>query len=209
MTTTILIVGLVFLLGLGLGTASIWYVLRHKKGAKVTKKAALAETPTLRWRYVALTLAILFLSLALTAYFYRLLPDEIAWRFSLDGSPNTWLNRQAVTMIMLAPQFFLTLAAAAFTWGIVKLGRSYGQMGGLKQDKILLLMGNIVALPQVVIVFVMLDIFSYNVYDLHLMPTWLFALIIMVVGGVFLAIFFIQAFIRLSKPADNTTQQKP
>ena len=209
MTTTILIVGLVFLLGLGLGTASIWYVLRHKKVAKVTKKDALAETPTLRWRYVALPLAMLFLSLALTAYFYRLLPDEIAWRFSLDGSPNSWLSRQAVTMIMLAPQFFLTLAAAAFTWGIVKLGRSYGQMGGLKQDKILLLMGNIVALPQVVIVFVMLDIFSYNVYSVHLMPTWLFALIIMVVGGVFLAIFFIQAFIRLSKPADNTTQQKP
>jgi hypothetical protein len=70
-------------------------------------------------------------------------------------------------------------------------------------------MGNIVALPQVVTVFVMLDIFSYNVYDLHLMPTWMFALIVMVVGGVFLAIFFIKAFIRLSKPADSTTQQKP
>ncbi|MEE9583557.1 MAG: DUF1648 domain-containing protein [Dehalococcoidales bacterium] len=209
MTTTILIVSLVFLLGLGLGTAIIWYLLRYKKGAKVTKKDTATETPTLRWRYVALPLAILFLSLALAAYFYRLLPTEVAWRFSLDGSPNSWLSRRAVTLIMLAPQFFLTLAAAAFTWGIVKLGRSYGQMGGLRQDKILLLMGNIVALPQVVIVFVMLDIFSYNVYDLHLMPTWMFALIVMVAGGVFLAIFFIKAFIRLSKPADSTTEQKP
>ncbi|MEE8194401.1 MAG: hypothetical protein V3T73_02740 [Dehalococcoidales bacterium] len=209
MTTTILIVGLVFLLGLGLGTAIIWYVLRHKKVAKVTKKDALAQTPTRRWKYVALPLVILFLSLALTAYFYRLLPAEVAWRFSLDGSPKSWLSRQAVTLVLLAPQFFLTLAAAAFTWGIVKLGYSYGQMGGLRQDKIILLMGNIVALPQVVILFVMLDIFSYNVYDLHLMPTWMFALIVMVVGGVFLAIFFIKAFIRLSKPADSTTQQKP
>jgi hypothetical protein len=44
--------------------------------------------------------------------------------------------------------------------------------------------------------FVMLDIFSYNVYEIHPMPIWLFALIVMVAGSVILAIFFIQAIRR-------------
>lgn len=206
MITTILIVGLVFLLGLGFGTAIIWYVLRHKVVAKNTKEATVAETSTLRWKYVALPVAILFLSVVLTAYFYRLLPAEVAYRFGLDGSPNSWLSRQTVTLLMLTPQFFLTLAAAAFVWGMTKLSRSSGQMGKIGQSKVILLMGNMVALPQIVIGFVMLDIFSYNVYEVHPMPAWVFALIVMAVGGIILAIFFIRAIRRLHRSADSTTQ---
>ena len=69
-------------------------------------------------------------------------------------------------------------------------------------------MGNIIALPQIVLVFVMGDIFSYNVYEIHLMPIWLFALIVMVVGGVIMAIFFISAIRQAQASAGSSTKSQ-
>jgi hypothetical protein len=60
-------------------------------------------------------------------------------------------------------------------------------------EKMLSLMGNMVALPQIILGFAMLDIFSYNSYQIHLMPLWIFALIVMGLGGMALGIFFILA----------------
>ncbi len=54
-------------------------------------------------------------------------------------------------------------------------------------------MGNMVALPQIILCFAMLDIFSYNSYQIHIMPLWVFALIIMGLGGIILGVFFIRA----------------
>jgi len=99
---------------------------------------------------------------------------------------------------MLLPQLFLTLVAGAITWGITKLSVLFRQSEStwVKPERILLLMGNMVALPQVILCFAMLDIFSYNSYQMHIMPLWVFALIIMGLGGVILGIFFIQAMRR-------------
>jgi len=96
---------------------------------------------------------------------------------------------------MLTPQFLLTLLAGAIAWGMTKLGGLFRQTGsaGIKVERILLLMGNMVALPQIILCFAMVDIFSYNSYQIHLMPLWIFALIIVALGGIILGIFFIQA----------------
>jgi hypothetical protein len=59
--------------------------------------------------------------------------------------------------------------------------------------KVLLIVGNMVVLPQIIIVFAMLDIFLYNAYRIHLLPLWIFVLIVMVLGAIILAIFFMQA----------------
>ena len=59
--------------------------------------------------------------------------------------------------------------------------------------KVLSIMGNMVALPQIILTFAMLDIFFYNAYRIHLIPLWIFALIVMVLGSIFLGVFFIQA----------------
>ncbi len=201
MTTTILIVSLFFLLGLGLGGLVIWFIFRYQKAAKskgLAGKTAQAETLAFRWKYVMLPVSILLLALVLAAYFYHLLPAEVAWRFNLDGSPRGWLSREMTILLVLGPQLLLGLTAGAVTWGMAKLGRQASQAasGLIKPEGIILLMGNMVALPQIVFGFVMLDIFSYNVYGIHLIPIWLFALIVMAVGGVILAIFFTQAIWR-------------
>jgi len=145
-----------------------------------------------RWRYIALPVAIFLLSLILTAYFYHLLPGEVAHHFK-DGSPDKWMGRGAIIAWMLTPQFFLALLAGAIVWGMTKLGTRFQPTASRWVEKMLVLMGNMIVLPQIILTFAMLDIFSYNSYQIHLIPLWLFALIVMGLGGIILGIFFILA----------------
>lgn len=149
----------------------------------------------IRWNYIILPLVILILSIILTAYFYRLLPAEVAYHFQADGSPDRWLSREAITIWFLVPQFILTLAAAAITWVVIQLGTKFQQPEGtgVNPRGILLLMGNMITLPQIILGFAMLDVFSYNSYQIRLLPLWVFTLIIMVIGGIILGVFFIRA----------------
>ena len=148
-----------------------------------------------RWRYIILPITIFLLSVILVACFYQQLPSEVAYRFKSDGSPDRWLNRGAIVLWTLLPQFLLTLLAAAMTWGITRLGTLTKQKEPplIRLDSVLLLMGNMVILPQIILCFAMLYIFSYNAYQIQLMPVWVFALIIMVLGAIILSIFFIRA----------------
>ncbi len=212
MTTIILIVSLLFLLGLGLGAVVILFVFRRQKAARskeLAKKTATAESLTFQWKYIALPVSILLLALVLAAYFYRLLPSEVAYRFNPDDSPRGWLSREMTMLLVLGPQLLLGMAAGAITWGMAKLGRQTSQtMSGLiKPERAISFMGNMVALPQIVLGFVMADIFSYNVYERHLMPIWLFALIVMVLGGVIMAIFFIKAMRQAQALAGSGTKK--
>lgn len=192
--TPIIIVSLVFLLGLTLGAAVIWYILRRQQttSVKETDNEKAATRLAFHWKYILLPVVILLLSIILALIFYPQLTDEVAYRFNSDGSAKSWLSREMITLFMLMPQFLLALTASAIIWGVTKLNLPLGQVERIKPEKILLLMGNMIALPQIVLAFVMLDIFSYNIYDSHLMPIWLLALIIMVIGGIILAIFFIR-----------------
>jgi hypothetical protein len=61
-------------------------------------------------------------------------------------------------------------------------------------------MSNMVVLPQVVLLFAMLDIFSYNAFQVHLVEPWIVALVVMLVAGPILAILFFRA-IQRSKAA--------
>ncbi len=213
MTTIVLIASLVFLLGLGLGAVAIWFGFRYKKTArsKVSpEKTAPAETPSFHWKYVLLPASVLLLSLALVAYFYHLLPSEVAWRFNADGEANRWMGRSAITIWMLVPQLLLGLASGVITLGMIKIAQPASQMAGslIKPPRMILAMGNMIAMPQIVLAFVMADIFSYNVYEVHLMPIWLFALIVMAMGGIILAIFFISA-IRQARISATSSAKNP
>ena len=167
-------------------------MVKSKEPAKQTTAGA---TLAFHWSYIILPVVILLLSIILTAYFYHLLPVKVAWHFEADGSPDRWLSRGAIILWLFLPQFFFTLLAGAITWGITKLGALFRQPEStwIKPESILVLMGNMVALPQVILCFAMLDIFSYNSYQIHILPLWVFALIIMGLGGIILGIFFIRA----------------
>jgi uncharacterized membrane protein len=196
----ILIVSLVFIFGLGLGVAVFWLFYKNTtRNEKPVVKKAPAYKLTFRWKYILLPLVILLLAVILVAIFYPQLTDEVAYRFNLDGLPKSWLSRGAIASLVLISQFILTLVSVGVVWGVIRLSRSSGQVeGAISPEKLVLFMGNMVALPQIIIGFVILDIFSYNVYSRHLMPVWLFTLIAMVLAGIVLTIFLIQA-IRSSR----------
>ena len=151
-------------------------------------------SPNFRFSYIVFPAAILLLSLVLTAVFYPRLTVELGYHFQSNGSPDRWLNRNLIVLIMLIPQLILTLVAAGTTWGVSKLSsRSLPlQQTGVK-TKIIILMGNMTALPQLVLSFAMLDIFGYNAYRIHIMPLWIFAVIVMVTGGIVLGVSFLRA----------------
>ena len=177
MITLILILTVVFLLGLGCG-AVIWFAFHIRRLAQcveTTSKTSQAERLSFRWSYIILPIAILLVAIILAAFFYHQLPAEVAYHFKLDGSPDKWLSRAMIMVWTLIPQFLLALLAGATVWGITKLGILSRQTeGNLRPERILSLMGNMIGLPQFIICFAMLDIFSYNSYGTHIMPLWIF-----------------------------------
>jgi len=205
----ILILAAIFLVGLGCG-AAIWFVLRHRQSVKSqepTKETAKKIGLPFRWRYISVPIAIFLLSIILSALFYNQLPAEVGYHFKPDGTPDRWFSRETAMVWMLAPQFLFTLLAGVLTWGITKLNILSGQIESLwmKPQTILFLMGNIVALPQIVLGFTMLDIFSYNSYQIHIMPTWAFLLIL---GLVTVALGLLLIFIVLRARRQVISQPK-
>ena len=74
-----------------------------------------------RWRYVLLPIVLFIVSLITVAFFYRLLPAEVAYRFSTDGSPSGLLSRGMIVLWAVVPQFLLFLLAPTFSGGLLCL----------------------------------------------------------------------------------------
>jgi len=136
--------------------------------------------------------ALLLISIILTAVFYRLLPPEVAYHFQND-TPDRWISRTAIIAWLVIPQVFCTLLAFAIVRTAILTTR-YWSAEGTPLKKLLPVMGNMVILPQVILIFAMLDIFLYNAYQIKLMPLWVFALIVLVLGGLVLGILLIQTY---------------
>jgi len=193
MMTPIFILTIILLLALG-GGGVAWFLFRRRRG-----QTGRGEGLSFRWNYIVLPVLVLLLSLALVAGFYTRLPAEVAYHFNTDGSPDGWLSREAAILWMVVPQVLLTLLAAAIPWGVARIGILTGQKGvtGVRPETILSLMGNMVALPQFILCFALADIFSYNSYQRHIMPLWVFAIVIAGLGAIILTLFFILAFRRV------------
>ncbi len=179
-------------------------MLSLRQGQAIKSKESVRQTSAgvtlaFHWSYIITPMVILFLSIILTVYFYQRLPVDVAYHFKSDGSPDRWLSRGAITLWTLLPQVLLALLAGAIIWGIARLSALFRQPDSsrIKPGSILQVMGNMVALPQIVLLFAMLDIFSYNSYQIHFMPLWVFAVIVMAVGGTVLGLFFIRAIRRV------------
>jgi len=160
---------------------------------------------TFRWTYIVLPAGIFLFSLVILGVFYPRLPEEIAFHFR-GSSPDRWLSRGAVTAWMVIPQVFCTLLAFAVVRTVL-LGARYWPAGDTPLKKLLPVMGNMVALPQVIIIFTMLDVFLYNAYQIRLIPVWVFAVIVMVLGGLFLAVFFFRTIRRFRRQGRSSLQE--
>lgn len=182
MLIIILILAAIVLAGLGFGV-TIWFAFRNRKfdeSQSTTSETRKTENVRFSARYILAPVIILVLSIILTALYYPQLPAQVGYHFKSDGTPDRWFSREMAMMLMLLPQVFLTLLSAGITWGISKMGllSKQGSLAGIKSEGMLMLMGNVATLPQLVLAFAMLDIFSYNANQAHLLPTWAFILIL-------------------------------
>ena len=110
------------------------------KSKETTQEATTGMTLVFHWSYIMLPMAILLLSIILTASFYHRLPAEVAYRFKSDGSPGGLpLSRGTLILWVLLAQLFLTLLATAISWGTTKLGSLFRQPEGtwIKSERIL------------------------------------------------------------------------
>ncbi len=125
----------------------------------------------------------------------------MGYRFLADGSADSFTSRVAITLWALIPQVVLTLIAAGITLGIIRLvGREENfQKAAIKLETILLFIGNLVALPQIILCFTMLDIFSYNSYQVHWIPLRILILVVMCGGALIPSIYFLRSLLRVWK----------
>ncbi|MBN1161282.1 MAG: hypothetical protein JXA17_04995 [Dehalococcoidales bacterium] len=149
-----------------------------------------------RWNYVIAPVALFLLSLILAASFYPFLSDEIAYHFQND-IPDRIMSRGVFIGWMVLPQVFFAILAIVVVRIIMLTSRYLPQRNSPLPD-LLPLMGNIIALPQIVLVFAMISFFLYNAYQIKLISIWIFTLIIMVAGLIVLGVFFARA-IRQSR----------
>lgn len=207
MTTTI-IAGVIFIAGLCAGVFIFLYLAYFRNNAAGKTAAAdgtAGDTPvkkclTFEWKYITLPLIIFFISFIMAAIFFFQLPDQVAYRFTALGAAESWMGKTAITAIMLGVQFVIIVMVILIVKAIVGFGQAIEQTSSnFNPDRFMLLIGNIAALPQLVLAVVMFDIFSFNVVDKHVLSIWLIILILAISGAVILTAFFIKAFIQTHK----------
>jgi len=130
----------------------------------------------------------------LTAFFYRLLPAEIVSRLQGD-IPEKWMSRSALVLWMILPQVVFALLSMA-TVRLVLTGSRYWSADETPVKQLLPLMGNMVALPQLVLLVVMLNLFLYNAYHVQMIPVWIIVVAIMAAGCIAIGIMFIRIIRR-------------
>jgi hypothetical protein len=57
-------------------------------------------------------------------------------------------------------------------------------------------MGNMPVIANVIFAFALLDIFTYNVNGTHLMPLWVFAIIVVGIGVILLGLYTVPVILR-------------
>jgi hypothetical protein len=150
--------------------------------AAITPATSTEKDISFRWTFIIFPAAILLVSIVLAAAFYTRLPDQLAYQFS-EGTPDGWVGRSAFIAWTLIPQAALAIIAFAIAMTVIFVARRWSFESPLL-GKLLPVMGNMLALPQVIILFAMLEVFLYNSYQIKLISVWAFALAVVVLGGI-------------------------
>jgi len=169
-------------------------------------QAAGGNTLPFRRAYIIFPAAVLLTCVVLAAVFYPQLAEPVAYHFT-GGEPDRWLSRGAIISWLLVPQFVFTLLGWLLARGLLLFSARFRQAENPAVRTLLLLVGNMVALPQLILGFAMLSVFSYNVYQVQFIPLWLFAALVMLVGVIVLGVFFLKAF-RQSRAAVAVPRSK-
>lgn len=153
-----------------------------------------------QWRYVILPFAVLLISIILTAIFFGMTPDEVAYRFNIDGEPTAHMGAFGAVSLFLGIQLAVAFVSFVITRTIsAQKFLTDSKDVAIRPDKLLTLMGNILVIPQLVFAYALLDMFIYNANEFHLMPLWLFVAIVLVTSTIIIGVLTLPSLIKVIK----------
>ena len=218
-TSTILIIAVVFIAGLGIGALIIWMTLRGRKtsaqsenAAPVAESRSVAAKPVeanpliFRWSYVLAPVILAVVCIVLAASFAAALPNPLAFRFMSNGAPRMSMNTYTFIVLMLAAQVICALAAWGIANTIIRMGHNAFKLSApqLPLGPYISLMTNMVLLPQLILAYIMLDAFIYGVWTRHIISVGLFSILTIAIGSLIL----IFMFMRLLSRAQNVISKQ-
>lgn len=200
MSALLIILVVTILLIIGAGILFFWaFSQKQTAGTKASNKDAASqekreEKAGFRWNHILLPLSILVLSIIIAFVFYGKLPDQVVTR-------NTLVNRGVIMIWAILPQILLTLMSVTIAWGTSKIHLLIpeNEPGAIRIETVMAVMSNMVAIPQLILFFVMLDIFTFNAFEKHISFLWAFTLSIILIGLVILGVFFIRTIRTVRK----------
>jgi len=187
---------LVFIIGLALGGAVIYFLGRRRPAPAAAPAAASGLDLSFRFSYILLPVAIALFTIIALGVLYPSLPAEVDYRFSATGVPRGSIGRVGFLALMVGVQLLMTAAAAAIASLILRIAR---RMLANSPDAVdpmatIWLMANMIVLPQVIVSFVALDAAYYARAGAHIMTPWLFSLAALGVGTLAIIILFTRSF---------------
>ena len=196
----ILVITFIFILGAGLAFLQMFKPKNTPaSGAKPDEQPKPKNKPKVRWSYFLLPVIILLVSIIITAFFFNKLPDAVNLR---PDSGSATISRATAVLWAIIPQLLMTLIAMVITWGTSKISAlfpSTADSGVQQLESILLVMSNMVVIPQLILLVAMINIFSYNSFQTHISFVWWVSLTVIFTGIIFLGIFFVRALQKMAK----------
>jgi heme/copper-type cytochrome/quinol oxidase subunit 2 len=156
--------------------------------------------PKIRFSYFMLPVIILLLSVVAVIFFYPKLPETVNLRPDSGDAAN--ISRFVAVLWAIIPQMLMALIAMVITYGTTKIRALFAQESetGVKQlENILLVMSNMVIIPQLILLVAMLNIFSYNSFQTNISFVWWISLAVIFIGIAFLSVFFVRTIQKMSK----------
>ncbi len=156
-------------------------IILYRRQARKLKESQQSTRSLFRWSYILLPLVFLVVSIITAAYYYGKLPAyNIPYRFDISGAPDAWaINPLPVVAIDIGIQVILVLVSVLIVLGSQRTKISAINETTINPGTIIAVMGNMPAILQFIAFFYTLDIFKYATSQTHLLPMWLFLVIIL------------------------------
>jgi hypothetical protein len=195
MTVLLVLTGVMLVFIFGSLLMVLFLFNKVNAGEEQPIKKTASDTPNkFPWKAVILPLVSLVLVLIMIAWFWGKLPLEVGANFDDNGIATSWTTRGTLIMWAILPELLLTAIAFLVVWGVNRISTLVrtAEEAGLNLNSLLVIMGNMIAVPQLILGFALLNIFGYNAYQVRILPLWLIVLVIAAVGAVILGAFFIR-----------------
>ena len=164
-----------------------------------------------RLSFIALPLICLLVTVGLSAIFYSQLPDNVFYRFDLSGNPSgTAIAKASLVLMMVGIQALLTFIVyiTTTTIGNVQTLRDNIDKFQFNPTRLLQLMGNMPAIIQIIVVYILVDAIFYAKQTDHLIPLWIVAVGTLVIGGIIVLAYGLPIAIKGYKSITGVEEKK-